>query len=172
MYKKTYDRENKLINIRYENKSIPISEENSDYKAFLQAVEDGAEIIDVPYTDDEILEFKKKDALLSVNASIDAQIALGFDYKGKMFRLSRDDQSNYGDALEKSKNGLFAEYGITEFDFTLVNGEYETVPVAEIKALTDAAFLFKATILKNGKDKKKAIKACITLAELDEILNG
>lgn len=135
MYKKIYDEKNNLIGIEAGSKIIPICEENYDYKKYLKDMDDGAEVIDEPYTEDEIAMFEKKSLISDEVLSVHGEFAKGFDFDGKHFGMKEHDQRNY----ESTCNGVI--------DGTITKGYVQIEPYGKFEVNSSNAKKFKKKYL-------------------------
>ena len=90
-------------------------------------------------------------------------IEAGFLFEGYRYQCEEKDISNYQSMLMKTE--LLGEY----VEITLHDKSYKVFEVAKLGALTDAAFIHKATQLQLCKNKIKIIRACESKEELESL---
>lgn len=165
MYTKDYDSNNNLIGIKRDDGAyIPISEENRDYKMYLEDVEEGAEVIDDKLSDDELLSNLKVQAILSKKKHVESQFLEGFDFDGNHFGMKAHDQRNYDSACVCVLNGF------RDQDYVQIEpfGIYE-INSSNAKDFHNAATSKKNEIVSQFENDVAAIMSSSSIQELEDL---
>lgn len=169
MYYIIIDENNKIIASHYSNSQRPIEEievTKEEYKliknqtGYIYKYIDG-EIIEVE--DPNYIEELRLQKIHEAKQLCNENIISGFEFEGDIYQLDVQDQVNYN-AMSEKKNKL-----PSQIEITLKNGEFKMLDTSKLEQFTDAAFNYKMAALQEYKDKVKAIRACATIEELEEV---
>lgn len=172
MYTKKYNKRNELTSIyRSDGATIPISEYNSDYRKYLDDIqEDPLLVIDEPFTDTEILDFRKQEAKNIVSQDIGKRINEGFIYNGDVYKIeSEKDFINYLSLKVCSDNGYFTERNIPSAKVSKKDGKKKEIPVANFRDIAYACMDHVFVLRMEGQQKDEEIDACTTIEQLQDL---
>lgn len=114
------------------------------------------------------LEEKKAEREREVNSATKVSILAGFEYpvdSGNIHQFDQEAQSNLIALNSMASGGLISG----DIEMTLANGDFVVIPNAEIVQFTATGFAHKDNLLAQNKILRKQIRACTTIAELDEL---